>query len=353
MKKEPLRIAIAGLGTVGSHVVQILEKQKDHLFKATGNGIEIIAICARDKNAERGFDISPYQWFDDPVKMATEAKVDAVVELIGGTTLAKDVVDAALNANKDVITANKALLAKHGNTLAELTSSKGLELRYEAAVAGGIPVIKTINEGLVGNDISAVYGILNGTSNYILTQMDKEGKTFAEALKEAQDLGYAEADPALDVNGGDAAHKLAILSSIAFSHQIDLSSIATKGIEKITLDDIKQAEAQNCVIKLIGAATLENGVVSANVQPTLVPFSSPLASIHGSTNAVLVKASEVGEILMTGPGAGGPETASAVVADIVDLAHDHELFPLNQPVKGMPEATFNKVEIGTDLPKLT
>ncbi|MFD0934196.1 homoserine dehydrogenase, partial [Methylobacterium trifolii] len=291
------------------------------LAAATGRDIRVTAVSSRDRGRDRGLDLSAVQWFDDPVELARAPDIDCVVELIGGSDgPAKAVDEAALSAGKHVVTANKALLAHHGAALARLAEGNGVALAFEASVAGGIPVIKAIREGLPGNAVSRVYGILNGTCNYILTRMEREGLTFEACLKDAQALGYAEADPTFDVEGFDTAHKLAILTSLAFGTVVDAEGVSVEGISGVQPLDLKMADELGYRIKLLGVAQLAEGGIEQRVHPTMVPKSSAIAQVMGVTNAVTVDADAVGELTLIGPGAGGEATASAVVADIADVA---------------------------------
>lgn len=318
----PLRIGLAGLGTVGGGVGKQLEAERARLASISGREIVVSAICARDRSKDRGFDVTGATWFDDPVDMAKNAEIEVFVELIGGSDgSAKSAVEAALASGKHVVTANKALVAHHGAALAALAEEGAAALNFEAAVAGGIPIIKAMREGLLANQISQVSGILNGTCNYILTEMEETGADFADVLADAQKLGYAEADPSFDVGGTDAAHKLAILASLAFGTAVDFSSVYVEGIETITAADIKFAAEFGYRIKLLGTAVRnEQGAIEQRVHPALVAHSAPLASVSGVTNAVSVHGGYVGNVVLTGPGAGEGPTASAVVADIVDIA---------------------------------
>lgn len=319
---EPLRISLAGLGTVGGGVGKQLEAEGPRLAAISGREIQVAAICARDRSKDRGFDISGAKWFDDPVEMAKSDDIDVFVELVGGSDgSAKSAVEAALSSGKHVVTANKALVAHHGAALASLAEKGGAALNFEAAVAGGIPIIKAMREGLIANKITQVTGILNGTCNYILTEMEETGADFADVLSDAQKLGYAEADPSFDVGGTDAAHKLAVLSSLAFGTEVDFSSVYVEGIEAVTAADIRFAAEFGYRIKLLGTAVRnEQGAIEQRVHPALVAHSAALASVSGVTNAVSVDGGYVGNVVLTGPGAGEGPTASAVVADIVDIA---------------------------------
>jgi homoserine dehydrogenase len=320
-KREALTIAIAGLGTVGGGVVRLLEQQASLIEARTSRAITIKAISARNRARDRGVDLSRYEWWDDPVAMAHEAKVDVVVELIGGSDgPAFETTQAALKAGKHVVTANKAMLAVHGAELAPLAEKAGLALSFEAAVAGGIPIIKALKEGLAANRITRVAGILNGTCNYILTTMRETGRAFDDVLGEAQRLGYAEADPSTDIDGIDAAHKLAILASVAFGTAPDFAHVHIAGIRGVAPLDIAYADELGYRIKLIGLAEMtERGLVQ-RVQPCMVPMSSPIAHVEGVFNAVIAQGDAVGQSFYQGRGAGAGPTASAVIADLMDIA---------------------------------
>ena len=318
---DALKIGIAGLGTVGASLAKILVERRDMLQTTCGRPIEIVAVTARSKGRDRGVDLSAAEWFDDPVALAREAKIDVFVELMGGAgDPARAAVKAALSRGVHVVTANKALLAAHGVELAEIAEKNGSLLNYEAAVAGGIPVIKALRESLTGNTISRVYGIMNGTCNYILTKMEKEGLSFEACLKEAQRLGYAEADPAFDIEGNDTAHKLSILTTLAFGTKIAADDIYLEGITNISIDDIRAAADLGYRIKLLGVAQKTDTGVEQRVHPTMVPLDSVIAQVDGVTNAVAIESDILGELLMVGPGAGGNATASAVLGDIADIA---------------------------------
>ena len=314
----PFRIAIAGLGTVGGGVVKALAARQEELSQRAGRTLQIIAVSARDKSKARGFDVPG--WTDDPLELS-KGDADIVVELIGGDEgIARALVETALANGKHVVTANKALLAKHGKALADLAESKGVTLKFEAAAAGGIPIVKALREGLIAHGVDAVKGILNGTCNYILTEMESSGRSFAEVLKEAQAKGYAEADPALDVGGGDTAHKLALLASVAFGTAPNFGAIAVEGIEHVTADDIAFASEFGFRIKLLGVARRVGDAVDQKVHPAMVKARTPLGNVSGAANGVMVDAGEAGSFFFSGRGAGEAPTASAVVADIVDAA---------------------------------
>jgi homoserine dehydrogenase len=336
---EPLRVGIAGLGTVGASVIRLLDRQAAALAASTGRAIKVTAVSARDRSRDRGVDVSAFKWFDDPVALATSPDIDLFVELIGGDEgPARAAVEAALGAGKSVVTANKALLAKHGMSLAQRAEDKRVALAFEASVAGGIPIVKTLREGLAGNSIQRVYGILNGTCNYILSRMELEGLSFEECLKDAQRLGYAEADPTFDIGGFDTAHKLAILTALAFGTQVDAEAIHVEGIQSITLADLKSAEELGYRIKLLGVAQRTDKGIEQRVHPTMVPKSSSLAEVMGVTNAVTIDADAVKELTLVGPGAGGMATASAVVADISDIAKGIRSAPFGLPTSALEKA---------------
>ncbi|NUH66103.1 homoserine dehydrogenase [Sulfitobacter sp. S0837] len=333
---QPLRLGIAGLGTVGVGVLRILRKQAALLEARTGRKIAVSAISARTRNKDRGLPLSAYDWEDDPVKLATRDDVDVFVELMGGADgPAKAATEAALAAGKHVVTANKAMLALHGQALAEQAEAAEVALRYEAAVAGGIPVIKTLMEGLAGNGITRIMGVMNGSCNYILTRMEDAGKTYQEIFAEADGLGYLEADPQLDVGGIDAAHKLAILSSIAFGTKIDFDGIQLEGIERIAIEDIRAAADMGYKIKLLGVTQMTGRGLEQRMMPCLVPQTSPLGQLEGGTNMVVIEGDAVGQIVLRGAGAGEGPTASAVMADVCDIARG-----MCGPVFGQPAATL-------------
>lgn len=318
---DAIRIGIAGLGTVGAAVVNVLAQKADALTMQCGRPVVVTAVSARDRNKDRGIDTSNLAWFDNPVDLASSGDVDVFVELMGGDEgPARDAVTEALRHGKHVVTANKALLAKHGVELATLSEEQGVILNFEAAVAGGIPIIKTMRESLSGNTVNRVFGIMNGTANYILTRMEADEISFDECLADAQRLGYAEADPTFDIEGQDTAHKLAILASMAFGTQVACDEIYLEGISNISLSDIHAARELGFRIKLLGVAERTASGIEQRVHPTMVPLGSVIAQVDGVTNAVAVEADIVGSILMSGPGAGGNATASAVVGDIADIA---------------------------------
>ncbi len=335
----PLRLGIAGLGTVGTGIVRMVQNHPEMIAARAGRPIEITAVTARDKDKDRGVDLSGYTWAQDAVSLAQRDDVDVFVELIGGHEgTAKDAFEAALAAGKDVVTANKALLAIHGNELATSAEAQGRVVRFEAAVAGGIPVIKSLTEGLAGNQITRVMGVMNGTCNYILTRMESAGLPYDEVFAEADALGFLEADPNLDVGGIDAGHKLALLSSIAFGTQVDFDGVELEGIGAITIDDIKQAADMGYRIKLLGVAQMTGRGLEQRMSPCLVPALSPLGQLEGGTNMVVLEGDEVGQIVLRGAGAGSGPTASAVMGDVIDIARG-----LRIPTFGQPATTLRKV----------
>ncbi len=328
----PLKVGLAGLGTVGASVVRLIERQREALEARCGRPIEVVAVTARSRNKRRDVDVSGFRWAADAVALAGDREIDVFVELIGGEgDPAKRAVEAALSAGKSVVTANKALLARHGVALAALAEQHHVALNFEAAVAGGIPIVKTLREGLVGNSLTRIYGILNGTCNYILTRMERENLSFARALEEAQQLGYAEADPSFDIEGHDTAQKLAILASLAFGTRVDPGAVYVEGIASITPEDLRAADDLGYRVKLLGVAVKTENGIEQRVHPTMVPKGSAIAQVMGVTNAVTVDADAVREITLVGPGAGGEATASAVVSDIADIARGVRTAPFGRP----------------------
>lgn len=319
--KDPLKIGLAGLGTVGVGVVKILQHHSDLISKRAGRPIQIIAISARDQGKDRGVDLSGYEWVKNFSTMSNHSGLDLVVEMIGGAEGAvKDFVYSSIKNNKHVVTANKALLAHHGAELAQLASDNAVSVGYEAAIAGGIPIVKTLREGLAANNITGVFGILNGTCNYILTEMRETGRDFEDVLKEAQDKGYAEADPTFDVDGIDAAHKLTLLTALGFGVKPDFGALSITGIRDVSADDIKFAADMGYKIKLLGIAKRSGDKILQRMEPCLVKKTSAIGNVEGVFNAVCVKGDFVNEVLNVGPGAGEGPTASAIVADIIDIA---------------------------------
>ena len=328
MKK--CQIAIAGLGVVGAETARHLIENREALSQKAGMDLQLSAVSARSKGKDRGFDMAGLNWCDDPVALAQLDDIDVVVELMGGSDgPALALTKAALSSGKHVVTANKAMIALHGVALAQLAEDNNTQLFFESAVAGGIPALKILREGLSANEISSVEGILNGTCNYILSEMEQTGRAFDDVLSEAQSLGYAEADPTFDVDGIDAAHKLTILDAIAYGHKPDFDKLSVSGIRQVTDLDISYASELGYNIRLIGRATAAG---EASVAPCLLPKASPLAQVTGPLNAVHYKAEPVNTISAIGPGAGAGPTASAVLADIIDIAAGRYNFPFGRPV---------------------
>ena len=339
---EPLRIALAGLGTVGTGVIELLAANRSTIERRAGRPLEIVAVNARDRARDRSVDLSPYAWVDDMQAMAQRDDVDVVLELVGGSdgpalTLAR----AALDAGKAFVTANKAMIAHHGLALAEQAALRGVPLKFEAAVAGGIPVVKGLREGAAANRIERIYGILNGTCNYILSEMEHTGADFGEMLKAAQEKGYAEADPTFDIEGVDAAHKLAILAAIGFGARVDFANVEATGIGEVRAADITQAGALGYVIRLVGIASLDESAdetrLLQRVRPCLVARGHPLAAVTGPTNAVVAEGNFSGQLLFQGAGAGAGPTASAVVADLIDIARGDSGAPFSVPVEQLEQ----------------
>lgn len=339
LDRKPLRLGIAGLGTVGAGVLKILRRQGPLLDARTGRPIEAVAVSARDRTRDRGVPIDGFAWEDDPVALARRDDVDVFVELMGGSDgPAKAATEAALAAGKDVVTANKALLALHGQALAEAAEATGAVIRFEAAVAGGIPVVKSLTEGLAGNGMTRVLGVMNGTCNYILTRMEDEGLGYNAVFDEAAALGYLEADPNLDVGGIDAGHKLALLASVAFGTKVDFDAVELEGIQQITIEDIRQASDMGYRIKLLGVAQMTGRGLEQRMSPCLVPKSSPLGQLEGATNMVVLEGDAVGRVVLRGAGAGEGPTASAVMGDICDIARGFRLPVFGQPAAGLAKA---------------
>lgn len=335
---EPLRIALAGLGTVGSGVIRLLDTNHALVSARAGRPIEIVAVCARSRSKDRGVDLSAFEWVDDMTRLAESENIDVVVELVGGADgPALALARKTIAAGKGLVTANKAMIAHHGLELAEAAESAGAPLKFEAAVAGGIPVVKGLREGAAANAIERIYGILNGTSNYILSAMEESGADFAATLGDAQALGYAEADPTFDIEGVDAAHKLAILAAIAFGARMNFDAVDCEGIARVRASDIAQADRLGYVVRLIAMADCEASEDGAlhllqRVKPCLVPKSHPLAHVTGPTNAVVAEGNFSGRLLFQGAGAGDGPTASAVVADLIDIARGEAGAPFSIPV---------------------
>jgi len=336
----PLRVAVAGLGTVGAETVRLIAAQRNLLALRCGREVAVTAVSARDRKRDRELDLGSIAWFDDPVAMARDAEADVVVELIGGGDgVALDICRVAIAAGRHVVTANKALIALNGAGLGAAAEAGGVTLAYESAVAGGIPIIKALREGLAANQITRVHGILNGTCNYILTTMRETGRDFNDVLRDAQELGYAEADPSFDVDGVDTAHKLAILTSVAFGCAIDFDAVHIEGIRHIAASDIAYATELGYRIKLLGIAEKTEAGIGQRVHPVMVPMHAPIAAVEGVVNGVVTEGDFVGTTMFEGPGAGGGPTASAVVADIIDIARGGTV-----PTFGVPIAAQTKMQ---------
>src|SRR6476620_4538383 len=313
----PLKVGVAGLGTVGAALLAQIAHQRDALIARCGRPIDVVAVCARSRNKDRGVDLKKMKWFSEPSSLAGEP--------------AKSAVEAALVAGKSVVTANKALLSRHGVKLAGLAERNHIALNFEAAVGGAIPIVKTLREGMAGNSFERIYGILNGTCNYILTRMEQDRMSFADCLKDAQRLGYAEADPSFDIEGHDTAQKLAILASLAFGTKADQSAIYVEGISSITPADLLAADELGYRVKLLGVAVRTPKGIEQRVHPTMVRKDSAIAQVMGVTNAVTVDAADISPLTLVGPGAGGAATASAVLSDIGDIARGVRTAPFGRP----------------------
>src|ERR1700733_9636209 len=333
---EPLKVGLAGLGTVGSAVVHLLDQGRDKLLARCGRPIEIVALNARTRGKKRDFDLKKFRWVADPVALASDPEIDVFVEVMGGSgDPAKRAVETALAAGKAVVTANKALLAAHGQKLAALAEKNRVALNFEASVAGGIPIVKTLQERLNAALFNRIYGILNGTCNYMLTRMEQERMAYADCLRDAQALGYAEADPTFDVEGYDPAQKLAIRASLAFGTKLDPGAIYVEGISSITLADLDAASELGYRIKLLGVAVKTEAGIEQRVHPTMVRKDSAIAQVMGVTNAVTVDADGVAPITLVGPGAGGGATAPAIVSDLGDIARGGHTPPFGRPAARM------------------
>lgn len=342
---DSLRVAIAGLGTVGAGTIDVLQTHKALIAQRAGRPVEVVAVSARNRAKDRGVSLDGFDWFDDPVAMAREASADTVVELIGGEDgPAKAVAEAAIAAGRHVVTANKALLAVHGNALASAAEAQGVSLNYEAAIAGGIPIVKALREGLAGNAITHVYGILNGTCNYILTEMREKRLSFETVLEEAQKLGYAEAEPSTDVDGFDAAHKLALLASLAFGTKVRFDDVYTEGIRHVSLQDIDYAEEFGYRIKLLGSARMTEHGLEQRVYPCMVSKGAPIAHVESAYNAVVARGDFVEDTMYEGRGAGAGPTASAVVADIIDIARGSAMATFGVPANSLRDAAASPIE---------
>ncbi|MGI9380147.1 MAG: homoserine dehydrogenase [Methyloligellaceae bacterium] len=333
---DTLNIGIAGLGTVGCGLLTLLQQNSKKFEPILKRNIKVTGVSARDRDKARAVDISGLVWFDDAAELAVSPEIDVFVELIGGEDgIARQAVEKALRAGKHVVTANKAMLALHGLELAALAETHERSLNFEAAIAGGIPIVKTLRETLIGNEVKKIYGIMNGTCNYILTKMENEGRSYDDVLKEAQDAGYAEADPTFDVGGHDTAHKLAVLTSLAFGVETSFDSIYLEGIQSIRPQDIEAADALGYRIKLLGVSTRTESGIEQRVHPTMIPKHATIAQVDGVTNCVAVEGDFVGEVMLTGPGAGAGATASSVMSDIVDIARNISFPPLAFPAANL------------------
>jgi homoserine dehydrogenase len=333
---EPLKVGLAGLGTVGTAVIELLERERGKLLARCRRPIEVVAVTARSRGKKRAVDLKKVRWAADPLALAADPGIDVLVEVIGGAgDPARSAVETALGAGKPVVTANKALLAAHGHKLSALAERRRVALNFEASVAGGIPIVKTLREGLNGNSFSRIYGILNGTCNYILSRMEEERISFEDCLREAQRLGYAEADPSFDVEGHDTAQKLSILASLAFGTKVDQAAVYVEGIASITLADLDAAAELGYRVKLLGVAVRTDAGIEQRVHPTMVRKDSAIAQVMGVTNAVTVDASGLSPITLVGPGAGGMATASAVVSDLADIARGVRTPPFGRPAAQM------------------
>ncbi|EAR50689.1 homoserine dehydrogenase [Oceanicola granulosus HTCC2516] len=339
MTTDPLRLGIAGLGTVGVGVLKILRDQADLIAARAGRPVTVTAVSARNRDTDRGVAIDGFDWEDDPVVLAARDDIDLFVELMGGADgPAKAATEAAIAAGKDVVTANKAMLAHNGHALAEAAEAAGRVIRFEAAVAGGIPVIKALTEGLAANRIERVMGVMNGTCNYILTRMQATEQGYNALFDEAAKLGYLEADPNLDVGGIDAGHKLSLLAAIAYGTRVDFDNVELEGIQAVTLEDIRQAADMGYRIKLLGVAQMSGRGLEQRMQPCLVPAASPLGQLEGGTNMVVIEGDAVGQIVLRGAGAGAGPTASAVLGDVIDIARGFRVSTFGQPAADLRKA---------------
>jgi homoserine dehydrogenase len=333
---DPLRLGIAGLGTVGAGVVKIVRRNAALVAARAGRPVTISAVSARSRDKDRGVPLTGYAWEDSPEALAARDDVDVLVELVGGDDgPARAAVEIALDRGRDVVTANKALLALHGQALAERAEANGATIRFEAAVAGGIPVMKALTEGLAGNEISRVMGVMNGTCNYMLTRMEREGLSYDEVFAAADALGFLEADPTLDVGGIDAGHKLALLTAVAFGTRVDFGALSIEGIERVSIEDIRQAAELGYRVKLLGVAQKTGRGLEARMAPCLVPSDSPLGQLEGATNMVVLEGESVGQIVLRGAGAGEGPTASAVMGDVIDLARGCRVPTFGQPAAAL------------------
>lgn len=330
---QELHIGIAGLGTVGSGIIKILNEKHDLFVNRTGTSLKVTTVSARNKNRDRGINLSTYEWCDNPVDIARNNNVDIVIEAIGGDSgPAYDLCKLALQNKKHVVTANKALIAHHGTELAQLAEEHNVTLAFEAAVAGGIPILKSLKEGLAANEFHHITGILNGTCNYILTEMEATETEFQDVLHEAQEKGYAEADPSFDIDGIDAAHKLSIIAAIAYGSKVNFDNVYVEGIRNVSLQDIHNARKLGYKIKLFGTCRLTDKGLEQRVHPCMVDQEYPLAKVDGVFNAVLAQCDNAGKSMVEGRGAGERPTASSIIADIMDIAANRASLPFNRPV---------------------
>ena len=335
---DPLRLGVAGLGTVGIGTVKIIQRHADLIARRAGRPVTITAVSARDRTKNRDADLSGYGWEEDAVALAKRDDVDVFVELMGGAEgVALKATKAAIATGKDVVTANKAMLALHGQALAEAAEAKGHVIRFEAAVAGGIPVVKALTEGLAGNEIGRVMGVMNGTCNYILTRMEDAGLPYDTVFEEARQLGYLEADPNLDVGGIDAGHKLSLLASIAFGTRVAFDAVELEGIGRVSIDDIRRAADMGYRIKLLGVAQMTGRGLEQRMSPCLVPADSPLGQLQGGTNMVVIEGDSVGQIVLRGAGAGEGPTASAVLSDVIEIARGSRISTFGQPATALAD----------------
>ena len=346
MAENNINVAIAGLGTVGTGFFKILSGKSEILSKRTDCEINIFAASARNKNKDRGINLDSVKWYDNPLGFAEDDNIDVVIELIGGDEgVARDLVEQSLKNGKHVVTANKALIAKHGFELAKIAEENNLQLLFDAAVAGGVPIIKNLKESLVANNISKISGILNGTCNFIISKMSDDGRSFEDVLKEAQDKGYAEADPTFDVDGIDAAHKLTIISAIAFGIVPDFEKSYIEGIRNLRLSDIKFAEKLGYNIKLLAICNVtDDGKIEQRVHPVLIDCEKhELANVKDALGGLKLECDELGPFVMTGAGAGMSETASSVVGDVADVAAGRKSFPFGASVSNLKVASFKDI----------
>ena len=337
--KGKLKLGIAGLGTVGIGVLKILESHAKLINQRSDRTIELVAVSAKTRSKERGISLKEFEWESEITNLARRADIDVFVELIGGEeNPAKEAIEIALNSGKHVITANKALISKHGQQLAILAEKNNVSLKFEAAVAGGIPAIKTLIESLAGNKITRIMGVMNGTCNYILTRMESANLSYEKVFNEAKALGYLEADPTLDVGGIDASHKLSILSSIAFGTQIEMNAIDIQGIEQITIQDIEHVREMGYRIKLLGVSELTDEGLEQRMQPCLVPAASPIGQLENAMNMIIFDGDNSGQIILRGAGAGEGPTASAVMSDIIDVARGAYIPTFGCPAKDLTKS---------------